>query len=230
MKKVLIVRGGWEGHQPIKTTDSFIPFLKGEGFDVRLEGSTAIYADHEYMSTVDLIIQAITFGTLEDSEVEGLLASVSNGAGFVGWHGGVLASFGLSEKYLHMIGAIFVSHPGKIASERTGDQSDWFVPHSYTITPSGKRHEITAGIEDFELTTEQYWLLHDPYMDILATTTQAKRAEDPWHEPVTSPAIWTRLWGEGKIFVITAGHDLEVLNNDNVRKIIERGITWASKR
>jgi len=227
MKKALIVRGGWEGHQPIETSELFIPFLEGAGFDVQIESSTAIYADAAYLSTIDLIIQVITFGTLRDEEAQGLITAVSNGTGFMGWHGGVLASFGGMEKYLHMVGAIFVNHPGKPESERTGASSDWFVPHTYNFTKSGKTHEITRGVEDFELVTEQYWVLHDPYLDVLATTTQAVRVGDPWHREVTSPAIWTRLWGKGKLFVITIGHDVETIQHESVKKIIERGTLWA---
>ena len=229
VKKVLIVRGGWPGHQPIETSNIFLAFLEANGFEIRIAESTSIYTDVEYMSHVDLIIQVITFGDLQESEAEGLIAAVTNGAGFIGWHGGVLASFATSEKYQHMIGAKFVSHPGKIEAERVGDATDWFVNHRYNFTEAGKSHEITKGISDFDLLTEQYWLLHDPYMEILATTTQAVRPGDPWHKAVRSPAIWTRLWGEGRIFVITAGHDVEIVQNENVKKIIEQGILWATR-
>lgn len=37
MKKALVVRGGWDGHQPVETTEVFIPFLKENGYDVRVE-------------------------------------------------------------------------------------------------------------------------------------------------------------------------------------------------
>src|SRR3712207_8042047 len=37
---------------------------------------------------------------------------------------------------------------------------------------------ITAGIDDFPLATEQYWVLHDDLIDVLATTTHPVR---PWH-------------------------------------------------
>ncbi|NSL42985.1 ThuA domain-containing protein, partial [Streptomyces sp. 8P21H-1] len=67
------------------------------------------------------------------------------------------------------------------------------------------------------------------YNDVLATTTQAAREWDPWHRSVTSPAIWTRRWGAGRIFVSTPGHRVEVLEDPNVRTIIERGLLWASR-
>jgi type 1 glutamine amidotransferase len=46
---------------------------------------------------------------------------------------------------------------------------------------------------------------------------------------VTSPAVWTRQWGKGRIFVATPGHDPETLKNPNVKTIIERGLLWAAR-
>ena len=65
--------------------------------------------------------------------------------------------------------------------------------------------------------------------DVLATTTQKVRPGDPWHREVTSPAVWTRHWGDGRIFVATPGHSVAVLQDANVRTIIERGLLWASR-
>ena len=97
------------------------------------------------------------------------------------------------------------------------------------MLPAAADHPITAGLADFELTTEQYWVLSDDYIDVLATTTLPAREWDAWHRPVVSPAVWTRQWGQGKIFVATPGHTVEVLQDPNVRTIIERGMLWASR-
>lgn len=51
----------------------------------------------------------------------------------------------------------------------------------------------------------------------------------PWIKGVTMPAVWTRQWGEGRVFVCTAGHRLEDLDLPQVRTIIERGLLWASR-
>ena len=95
--------------------------------------------------------------------------------------------------------------------QRHGGPEDNFLPHTVHITELGREHPITAGIEDFDLVTEQYWVLHDDLIDVLATTTHPTQAWHPWHRPVTSPAIWTRLWGAGRIVVTTPGHSLDVL-------------------
>jgi len=228
-KTALVVRGGWDGHQPVEATELFIPFLEQHGFTVRVEESPAVYADADVMAGVDLIVQANTMNTIEKEEFEGLRAAVESGTGLAGWHGGIADSYRNNSDYLQMIGGQFASHPGKHPDERTGEQSDNYMPHRIEMTPAAAEHPITQGIADFELVTEQYWVLHDDYNDVLATTTQAVREWDPWNRPITSPAIWTRNWGAGRIFVSTPGHRVEILQNPNVKTIIERGLLWASR-
>jgi type 1 glutamine amidotransferase len=228
-RKALVVRGGWDGHQPVEATELFLPFLKENGFEVRVEESTAVYADEEYLRTVDLIVQSNTMTSIEWPEFLGLRAAVESGTGLAGWHGGIADSYRNNSDYLQLIGGQFASHPGKHPDERTGEQSDNYVPHLIEMTPAAAEHPITQGISDFELVTEQYWVLHDDYNDVLATTTQAVRPWDPWNRPVTSPAIWTRRWGQGRIFVSTPGHRVEILQDTNVKTIIERGLLWAAR-
>ena len=223
-----MVRGGWEGHVPVEATDAFLPFLQERGFDVRVEESNAVYADPAVMTATDLVLQCISMSTIEDAALAGLRSAVEAGTGLAGWHGGVTASY-CSSAYLHLVGGQFAAHPGRPETERRGDERDGFVPHRVEITEAGRTHPITEGVEDFELTTEQYWVLADDYNDVLATTTQAVRAGDPWSRPVTSPAVWTRNWGRGRIFVCTPGHNLDVLAEPPVRRIIERGLLWAAR-
>jgi type 1 glutamine amidotransferase len=127
------------------------------------------------------------------------------------------------------VGGQFATHPGKEPCERRGGEADNFLPYTVNVTDLGRQHPITAGIEDFELCTEQYWVLHDDLIDVLATTTHPTRDWHPWHRPVTSPAVWTRRWGAGRIVVSTPGHSLAVLEHPSVRIVIERGMVWASR-
>jgi len=228
-KQALIVRGGWDGHMPVETTELFVPFLRENGFDVRVEEGSAVYADDAVMDSVDLVVQVNTMNTIESDEFRGLQRAVLNGTGMAGWHGGIADSYRNNADYLHMIGGQFAHHAGKDPAERVGDQSDNYIPYTVHITEYGKTHPITAGIEDFDLVTEQYWVLSDEYNDVLATTTQEARPFDAWNRPVTAPAIWTRQWGKGRIFVSAPGHRLEIVESQPVRTIIERGMLWASR-
>jgi type 1 glutamine amidotransferase len=228
-KTALVVRGGWDGHQPVEATDLFIPHLEHNGYRVRVEDSPKVYADADYMAGVDLILQCMTMSTIERDEFEGLRGAIEAGTGLAGWHGGIADSYRNTSDYLHLIGGQFACHPGKHPAERTGEQSDNYVPYTVNMLPAADQHPLTQGIGDFDLVTEQYWVLSDSYIDVLATTTQRVREWDAWHRPVTSPAIWTREWGRGRIFVATPGHHVEILEDPNLKTIIERGLLWASR-
>ncbi|HEU4346683.1 MAG TPA: ThuA domain-containing protein [Actinoplanes sp.] len=226
----LVVRGGWDGHQPVEATDLFVPFLEENGFAARVADSPAPYADPELMAEVDLVVQCMTMSAIEPEQLAGLIAAVEAGTGLAGWHGGIVDAYRGSADYLQLIGGQFAAHAAREApGERTGEQSDNYVAHRITMTPAAADHPITRGIGDFDLYTEQYWVLTDDYVDVLATTTTAVRPWGAWHRPVTAPAIWTRQWGRGRVFVATPGHRVEVLRDPNVRTIIERGLLWAAR-
>jgi type 1 glutamine amidotransferase len=227
-RRAVVVRGGWQGHVPVEATNLFIPYLEQHGYDVRIADSPAVYADAEYVATVDLILQCFTQGNIKPEELRGLETAIRSGTGFGGWHGGIADSFRDNSDYLHLVGGQFACHPGRDPREWYAGSTDHnFVP--YTVNMMSTTHPITEGLQDFDLTTEQYWVLWDQYCDVLATTTQKVRAWDPWKREVTSPAIWTRQWGEGRIFVTTPGHSIDVLEHPSVRTIIERGLLWASR-
>ena len=111
--------------------------------------------------------------------------------------------------------------------ERTGDQSDNYVRHRITMTPAAATHPITEGLADFDLDTEQYWVLSDSYNDVLATTTIELGGE--WDRPVTCPAVWTRSWGAGRVFVCTVGHGVEDILVPEIATIVRRGLLWAAR-
>lgn len=229
MKRALIVRGGWDGHQPVETTDSVLPFLREHGYEVRVEESPDVYADAETMTATDLVVQVVTMSTIEPDALTGLRAAVEAGTGLAGWHGGIADSYRSSADYLQLIGGIFAHHAAKPPAERGEGQSDHFLRHTIDIVPERAGHPIVAGFDSIELETEQYWVLSDAYNDVLATTEIVHRDFDPWHRPFRSPSIWTREWGAGRVFVCTAGHRLDVLDVPAIRTIVERGMLWASR-
>ena len=78
-RSALIVRGGWDGHQPVRATEVFLPFLEAEGYDIRIEESPEIYADAEAMASTDLIVQSVTMSSITHEQVNGLRAAVAAG-------------------------------------------------------------------------------------------------------------------------------------------------------
>ncbi|MFI2104970.1 ThuA domain-containing protein [Isoptericola sp. NPDC019693] len=228
-RRALVVRGGWDGHQPEAATDLFLPFLREQGFEVRVETDNEVYADADTMAATDLVLQCVTMSQISGPALQGLRAAVEAGTGLAGWHGGIADSYRNSSDYLQLVGGQFATHPGKEPHLREGGASDNYLRHTIELTDLGREHPITAGLDDVELETEQYWVLHDDLIDVLATTTHPAPEWHPWHRPVTSPAVWTRQWGAGRVFVATPGHSVDVLENPTVRTIVERGLLWASR-
>lgn len=217
-QRALVVRGGWEGHDPVGSTDVFIPHLRDSGFDVTVEDSLEVYADETVMSGVDLIVQSWTMGDILADEMHGLRIAVENGAGLAGWHGGLLDAFRNATDFQHIVGGQFVAHPGDM------------VDHEIAVRPERADHPIVAGLGPrIRLTTEQYWVHTDPLCDVLVTTTHDVRPDAPWQEPATVPVAWTRQWGDGRVFACTVGHGVDDLSIPEIRTMIGRGLIWAAR-
>jgi type 1 glutamine amidotransferase len=217
-KQAVIVRGGWSGHVPVEATTLFIPFLKEHGYEVVVSDELDVYTDAPLMARTDLILQCWTTGSITPDQLLGLRGAVESGAGLAGWHGGIVDSFRSSSDYLHITGGQFAAHPCDI--------------HEYAVdvVPAFREHEIVRGLpSSITVEDEQYWVLSDPCNEVLATTTIPARDGDRWQGPVTVPAIWTRAWGAGRVFVCTPGHHLPTLERPEIRTVIERGLLWASR-
>lgn len=227
-KKCLIVRGGWEGHAPVAATDLFIPALEAAGFDLDVEDTPEVYADSSAMSRYDLVVQCMTMGSATVDEVTGLREAVAAGTGLMGWHGGLIDSFRASPDYLQLVGAQFAAHPHAPA-DRGRIDVEAYRQYAVRFTEAGLTHAATEGMRDFDVLTEQYWILADTLNTVLADCVLVPGPDDEWPAPVTMPVVWTRQWGAGRIFATSLGHTVEVLADSRVRPIIERAMVWAAR-
>jgi uncharacterized protein len=216
-RRALVVRGGWEGHVPVEATDRFIPYLHRCGYTVEVSDTLDSYLDADLLAATDLVLQIWTMGEITKEQREGLDKAVRAGTGLAGWHGGIADAFRADLEYNFMVGGQFICHP------------HGFVDYEVEVSADRADHPIVKGIDRFAVHTEQYYIHADPSNDVLATTTFPAHDNYPWIEGVTMPAIWTRTWGAGRVFVCTVGHKLDDLDTPEVRTIIERGLLWASR-
>jgi uncharacterized protein len=211
--KALLVRGGWDGHQPVACTDLFVPFLQHQGFSVDIADSLEVYADPAALADASLIVQCWTGGTLTPEQERGLVDRVRQGAGFAGWHGGIVATAPASPDYQFLVGGRFICHPGGFVD--------------YTVDVTGE-HEIVAGLDSFAVHTEQYFCHVDPTNTVLATTTFTGAHGAPETAGAVMPVVWVRRFGRGRVFVSTLGHAPEDLRVPATRTLTERGLRWAA--
>ncbi|MFC1736706.1 ThuA domain-containing protein [Candidatus Hydrogenedentota bacterium] len=206
MKKALIVWGGWKGHEPEEVAAIFAEGLRERDFEVEVSTTLDSYKDQAFLETLDLIVPVWTMGEIQKEQLEALLMAVQSGTAIAGVHGGMGDSFRLACPYQHMVGGQWVAHPG--GAEVT-----------YEVNIVDHEHEITKGLKDFEITSEQYYMHVDPGNHVLATTNFGD---------VVMPVAWTKMWGEGRVYYCSLGHIAKDMRLPEAFELVMRGMMWAA--
>lgn len=213
-KSVLMVWGGWMGHEPKKCIDIFAPWIKEQGATVTISDTLDIYLNRDLMNSADLIVQVWTMGTITGEQGKALLNAVRNGTGLAGWHGGLADSFRQNTEYQFMTGGQWVAHPGGIID--------------YEVNIVDHEDPVTKGISDFKMHSEQYYMHVDPNVKVLATTTYNADHAD-WIDGAVIPVIWKKMYGKGRVFYHSLGHQAVDFGVPEALEITKRGILWAAE-
>jgi type 1 glutamine amidotransferase len=217
-RKALIVWGGWDGHQPRQVADLFSSLLTAEGFSVEVSDTLDRFADADHLMSLDLIVPVWTMGRITAEQANPVLKAVESGVGIAGCHGGLCDAFRDNTEWQFMTGGQFVAHPGNDGTE-------------YTVRLGPAASPITEGLKDFTVRSEQYYMHVDPAIRVLATT-KFPVADGPHtaNGPVEMPVVWTKLFGRGRVFYNSLGHNADVLAAEPCATIMRRGFAWASRK
>jgi type 1 glutamine amidotransferase len=200
MTKALITWGGWDGHQPDKVAAFFAEELRAAGMQVEVTDSLVW-----------------TMSSIEPHRSENVAAAVAAGVGLAGCHGGMCDAFRADVLWQFMTGAQWVAHPGNDGvNYRVRMVSD---------------DPLVAGIADFDVATEQYYLHIDPAVRIHAVC-DFPVADGPHapNGPVAMPVVFSKLWGQGRVYYNALGHQAGVINHGPARVLMRRGLMWAAKQ
>ncbi len=215
MKRALFVWGGWEGHQPKQCVDVFTPFLEQQGYEVVIRDTLDAYLDTALMASLDLVVPVWTMGTITKEQQQGLLDTIRGGVGVAGWHGPMGDSFREATEYQFMVGGQWVAHPGNFID--------------YTVQIVNHDDPITAGLNDFQMHSEQYYMHVDPGNEVLATTTFSGEHGVPWVAGTVMPVVWKRHWGTGRVSYCALGHVATDFEVHEACELVKRGMLWASR-
>ncbi len=213
-KKALFVVGGWPGHTPFESANIFAELLRQESYEVEISDTLDRYLDGDNLRTFDLIVPTWTMDKINKEQLAGLMGAIESGVGVGGWHGTMADSFRESTDYQFMVGGQWVAHPGNIID--------------YRVNITDHEHPITAGLDDFDMHSEQYYMHVDPSNQVLATTTFDDRYL-PWIKGTVMPVTWTRVWGGGRVFYSSLGHVSTDFDVPQAREMVRRGLLWASR-
>jgi type 1 glutamine amidotransferase len=235
--KALIVRGGWPNHEPVQTADVAARELRAAGAEVEIAETLDAFGDEARLLGFDLVVPVWTMGDTKAPLPRGtltpLLNAVKAGVGLGGWHGGMGDAFRIETEYQFMTGGQWVSHPG-------GDKAH------YRVRIAETRHAITEGLDDFFVTSEQYYMHVDPAVAVLATTHFPRSAaagdgydagaqaaldqdQDGTGDAVVMPVTWTKRYGKGRVFFTSLGHVARVFDLPPALTMLRRGLLWAAR-
>ena len=215
MKKALIVYGGWTGHDPDGVADVFAEILEQEHFAVTKSDSLDAFLTD--LTVYDLIVPIWTMGTLPAEAENNVCNAVSAGTGIAGCHGGMCDAFRNSTTWQFMTGSQWVAHPGN---------SD--VTYEVNINKASSS-PLVEGMEDFSVTSEQYYIHIDPAVDVLATTTFTYEGDHTANGYVTVPVAYTKRWGKGKVYYNSLGHNRHIFDIPQAREMMRRGFLYAAR-
>lgn len=208
MKKALIVQGGWDGHNPKGMSELLAAQLRKNQVDVIVSDTLDAFKTYD-LPSFDLLVPIWTMGTIQRDQLTPLLDAVRGGVGIAGVHGGMCDAFRNETEYQFMTGGQWVAHPGNAGV-------------TYEVRMDGVPSPITAGLPSVTVTTEQYYMHVDPGITVLATTT--------FKNGVVMPVVWTKHYGQGRVFYCSLGHTVDIIENPTVLELVTRGMLWAAER
>ncbi len=213
MKHALIFRGGWNGHEPVETSELVAEQLRKHGMEVEISDSQEVLLQNALEQKYNVIVPVWTMGTLLPEAGKALREAVLNGVGLGGWHGGMCDAFRNDTDYQFMTGGQWVAHPGNA------------IDYRVQITA---KDPIVDGIGDFDMHSEQYYMHVDPGNEVLAVT-RFNGEICPWIDGTVMPVVWKRRYGKGKVFYSSLGHNAEDFKRvPQILEIAVRGILWAA--
>jgi type 1 glutamine amidotransferase len=113
-----------------------------------------------------------------------------------------------------MVGGSWAAHPGGVID--------------YEVNIRNHDDPITRGLADFKMRSEQYYLLVDPFVEVLATTTFSGQYA-PWIDGAVMPVVWKKMYGKGRVFYTSLGHVAADFDVSQAREIVKRGLLWAAR-
>ena len=218
-RKALIVWGGWDGHQPREVADIFARVLRDERFEVDVRDSLDLFLERDKLMNLSLIVPVWTMGSITADQLKNVCDAVASGVGMGGCHGGMCDAFRDATEWQFMTGGQWVAHPGNDGVR-------------YRVTVRDRAHEITRGIDDFEVSSEQYYMHVDPAVRVLATTRFPTPGADGPHRgngPFEMPVVWTKLYGHGRVFYNSLGHQADIVASEPNLTLMRRGFRWAAR-
>jgi uncharacterized protein len=127
---------------------------------------------------------------------------VSRGSGLLAIHAGT-AGYQEAKALRALLGGVFAQHPEQCPVS--------VLPH--------EGHPLAAGSAPFTLQDEHYFMdMDDDQADIFVTTRSAHGSQ---------PGGWRRSQGQGRVCVLTPGHNDPVWQHPSFQALLRNALSWC---
>jgi type 1 glutamine amidotransferase len=141
---------------------------------------------------------------MDESVQSDFLEYVRKGNGLLAIHSGT-ADYGQAPVLRNLLGGVFSHHPEQCL---------------VTMNPIAG-HPLSIGSESFSAKDEHYFMtMDDPKADVFMTTLS---------EHGQQPGAWRRAEGDGRVAVLTPGHNLEVWLHPSFQTMLLNAMRWCGK-
>jgi len=166
----------------------------------------------EYMMTFPLVILTKSnnisatdqTGWMTDAVQAAFTDYVRNGNGLFAIHSGT-AEYDEMPVLRALLGGVFTHHPDQCPVT--------VVPH--------KGHPLCIGCDPFIVKDEHYFMMLDDPMAEVFVTTRSKHGKQP--------GAWRRTDGEGRVAVVTPGHNVDVWLHPSFQALLLNTLRWCGK-
>ena len=128
---------------------------------------------------------------------------VRRGGGLLVVHSGT-AGYRETAVFRELLGGVFEHHPKQCP---------------VTITPHAG-HPLCEGAVEFTIQDEHYHMIVDDADVDTYVTTNSEHGEQP--------GAWTRIEGEGRVCVLTPGHNVEVWQHPSFQALLRNSLAWCA--
>ena len=143
-------------------------------------------------------------GWMTDTVQTAFAEYVRNGNGLLAIHSGT-ADYDQAPVLRSLLGGVFAHHPEQCP---------------VTVNPH-PGHPLSAGSAPFTLTDEHYFMaFDDSQADVFVTTTSVHGEQ---------PGGWRQVKGDGRVAVLTPGHNLEVWLHPSFQTLVLNCLRWCGR-
>jgi len=156
------------------------------------------------LSKSDSISQTDQHSWMSAETQQAFVDYVRQGKGLLAIHSGT-AGYKEKTALRKLLGGVFDQHPAQCP---------------VTVEPD-LNHPLAAGSAPFTVKDEHYFMLMDREDLNVFMISKSEHGQQP--------AGWTRTEGEGRVCVLTPGHNLEVWTQPAFQAVIKNTLNWCSK-